>query len=136
MLAASAEHVIRTEVRVTDPQLHTYLRLRMMHMRHEELFVVFLDSGNRFIRAQAFTSQQSNKVTAEIANIYQQAIDSGSYGLLLAHNHPSGDHTPSGLDCRANDRLKDAGAALGITLVDHLIVAGNTIFSMHEGRAL
>lgn len=136
MLAATAEHVIRSAVTVADPQLHAYLRLRMLRLRHEELFVVFLDAKSRFIHSQAFSTQHSNEVSARIDKIYRKAIDLESYGLLLAHNHPSGDHRPSADDYRANDRLKQVGEALGIPLVDHLIVAGSTIFSMREGRAL
>lgn len=136
MLAASAEHVVRSEVRVSDPQLHAYLRLRMMRLAHEELFVVFLDADRKFIHARTFCTHKTNNVGARTDKIYREAVELGAYALLLAHNHPSGDHTPSMEDLRANDRLRQIGAALDITLVDHLIVAGNTIFSMREGRTL
>lgn len=136
MLAATSEHVIRSAVAVGDPQLHAYLRLRMLRLRHEELFVVFLDEQSRFIHSQAFSTQQNNEVSVRIDKIYRKAIDLECRRLLLAHNHPSGDHRPSEDDYRANSRLKQVGEALGITLVDHLIVASGTIFSMREGRAL
>lgn len=136
MHAATAEHVLRSVVTVTDPQLHAFLRQRMVRLRHEELFVVFLDASHRFIHAQAYTTQHSNEVTTRIDGIYRKAIDLESSRLLLAHNHPSGDYRPSVADCRGNERIKLVGAALGITLVDHLIVAGRIIFSMREGRAL
>lgn len=136
MLAASAEHVVRTEVNVSDPQLHSYLRLRMMRLAHEELFVVFLDASRKFIHARTFCTQQTNNVTVQMDKIYRKAIELGAYGILLAHNHPSGDHTPSVEDCRANDQFRQIGAALNVTLADHLIIAGSTIFSMREGRAI
>lgn len=136
ILSATAEHVMRSVVTVADPQLHAYLRQRMIRLRHEELFVVFLDPASRFIHSQSFSTQQCNEVSARIDKIYRKAIDLESFGLLLAHNHPSGDPRPSANDYRANERLKQVGEALGITLVDHLIVAGSTIFSMREGRAL
>ena len=136
MQAASAEQVERCAVTVTDPQLHAYLRLRMLRLPYEELFVVFLDGGDRFIHSEAFSTQQRNEVTAGIDKIYRKAIDLGSSRLLLAHNHPSGDHRPSASDYCSNERLKHVGEALGIALVDHLIVAGSSIFSMREGRSI
>lgn len=136
MFAATAEHVVRSVVNPADPQLQAYLRLRMLALRHEELFVVFLDADNRFVHSDVFNTQQSNAVSARIDKIYRTAINLDCYGLLLAHNHPSGDPRPSAQDCQANARLKQVGEALGISLVDHLIVAGRSIFSMREGRAL
>lgn len=134
--AATAEHVMRAVVSVADPQLHAYLRQRMIRLPHEELYVVFLDASHRFIHAQAYSTQQGGKVSARIDRIYRKAINLESYGLLLAHNHPSGDYRPSGSDYCANDRMKQVGEALGIAIIDHLIVAGGTIFSMREGRTL
>jgi len=136
MLAASAEQVSRLPVKVDDPQLHAYLRMRMLRLPYEELFVVFLDNFDRFIQAAAFCSHQSNEVTAGIDKIYRRAIDLASFRLLLAHNHPSGDYRPSACDYGSNERLKQVGEALGVTLVDHLIVAGSSIFSMRKGRLI
>lgn len=59
-----------------------------------------------------------------IASIIADAARHGSAGIILAHNHPSGDPTPSESDCRATRRLNTAAEALDCTVVDHLIFAG------------
>ena len=67
-----------------------------------------------------------------LRQIIRDAVFHGSAGIVLAHNHPSGDTTPSDSDCRATRRLVSAADALDCTVVDHLVFAGKDCTSFRE----
>ena len=64
--------------------------------------------------------------------IFQAAVVAGATGLVLGHNHPSGDPTPSPEDRTVTQRLKQAGELLGIPIVDHLIIGGERFYSLFD----
>lgn len=68
--------------------------------------------------------------------VFKAAILANSAGIVLAHNHPSGDPAPSADDLRLTARLVQAGDVLGIDVLDHVIVAGNRYYSFLEGGQL
>lgn len=68
--------------------------------------------------------------------VFKAAILANSAGVVVAHNHPSGDPAPSADDIRLTARLVQAGEIVGIDFVDHLIVAGNRYYSFLEGGQL
>lgn len=63
-------------------------------------------------------------------SVYQRAILNNSYAIIVAHNHPSGDPTPSPDDIRTTQRLEEAGEILGIKLLDHIIVGDGAYTSL------
>ena len=67
-----------------------------------------------------------------IREIIVDAAHHGSAGIVLAHNHPSGDPTPSNSDCRATRRLAAAAEALDCAIVDHLVFAGTDCTSFRQ----
>jgi len=89
----------------------------------ESLWVAHVDN-----RAQCLhvTCHQGDATGARfpLRDIIADAAKHGSAGIVLAHNHPSGDPTPSDSDCRATRRLASAAEALDCTILDHLIFAG------------
>ncbi len=68
--------------------------------------------------------------------VFQAALLTNSSGLLVAHNHPSGDVTPSPDDVRLTRRLADAGTLLGVELLDHVIIGAGRWFSFRQGGLL
>ena len=89
----------------------------------ESLFVAHVDGQARCVHV---TRHGGDAGSAElpIRTIIADAARHGSVGLVLAHNHPSGDITPSDSDCRATRRLANAAEALECTVLDHLVFAG------------
>ena len=67
---------------------------------------------------------------------FRRAVSEGSYSILVAHNHPSGDVTPSDADIRVTRKLHDAGEILNIPLLDHLIITdkSGTFFSFRDNK--
>ena len=94
----------------------------------ESLWVAHVDAQARCIH---LTRHEGDASGAEfpLRTIIADAAIHGSAGLVLAHNHPSGDSTPSAADCRATRRLATAAQALDCTVVDHLVFAGQACIS-------
>jgi DNA repair protein RadC len=73
-----------------------------------------------------------NECTAHPREIFRPAVAIGAYGILLMHNHPSGDPSPSEADLRLTKRLADVAGILQVSLVDHVIVGAPGRFSFKE----
>lgn len=73
-----------------------------------------------------------NSCCIEIPGIFTRAVLSNARGILLAHNHPSDDVEPSSSDLKICERIKEAGALIGVQLVDFIIVGGDNSFSFRK----
>ncbi|HUE80251.1 MAG TPA: JAB domain-containing protein [Sphingomicrobium sp.] len=97
----------------------------------ERLWVAHVDDQARCVQ---LTLHEGDEAGAKfpLRSIIAEAALHGSAGLVLAHNHPSGDATPSADDCRATRRLASAAEALDCTILDHLVFAGNECTSFRR----
>lgn len=93
---------------------------------NEQLWVLFLDSKSNIKGYYMASSGGLTSAVAESRNVFRGAILANSHSILLGHNHPSGDPTPSQDDIAITDRLVEAGRILGIRVLDHIIIG-------HEG---
>lgn len=73
-----------------------------------------------------------NETSAHAREVFRAAIAGAAYGLIIAHNHPSGDPTPSDADRRFTRRMKEAGEIVGIKIMDHVVVGDGRHFSFRE----
>jgi DNA repair protein RadC len=90
----------------------------------ERLMIAHLDRAARCLHLSLHEGDQSG-ADLPLRTIIADAAIHGTAGLLLAHNHPSGDPRPSRADCSATRRLAAAASALDCTIVDHLVFAGD-----------
>ncbi|MBA2636443.1 MAG: DNA repair protein [Sphingomonas sp.] len=97
----------------------------------ESLWVAHLDDEARCVHLSRHPGDETG-ADLPIRQILSDAVAHGSAGIVLAHNHPSGDARPSGGDCRATRRLASAAEALDCTIVDHLVFAGNDCTSFRQ----
>lgn len=97
----------------------------------ENLFVAYLDGDARCLK---LSRHQGDACSAEfpIRDIIATAAALGSAGLVLAHNHPSGDSRPSPADCRSTKRLAAAADAIDCPLLDHLVFGGGDCTSLRQ----
>jgi DNA repair protein RadC len=93
-----------------------------MALRQESLRVVMLDSRLRLIRAEEISRGTVNECVAHPREIFRRAMIHSAYAVVIVHNHPSGDPTPSLADHRITRSLKDAAHLLQINLIDHVIL--------------
>ena len=93
---------------------------------------MLLDSARRVIAAPTIYIGTINTSVLRIAEVYREAITRNSPAIILAHNHPSGDPTPSPEDIELTRTLVNAGRLLDITLVDHVIIGQQRWVSLRE----
>lgn len=98
----------------------------------EEFHIVTLDTRHRMINSHQITVGTLDAALVHPREVFRAAIRDASSAILLVHNHPSGDPTPSREDRTVTDRLTEAGTLLGITVLDHIVVAKEGCLSIRE----
>ncbi|QIK96474.1 hypothetical protein G7076_08490 [Sphingomonas sp. HDW15A] len=99
--------------------------------RREHLWVAHLDEQDRCIHLTRFDGGDG-EAPLPFREVVADAAVHGSVGIVLAHNHPSGDATPSASDCALTRRLALVGEAMDVALLDHLVLAGSECTSMRS----
>jgi len=113
----------RARLPVNDPATVAGLvREEMRDLDREEFRVVLLNTKNTLLRVAAVSRGSLNASIVEPREVFKDAIASSAAGLILVHNHPSGDPTPSSEDIAITKRLVKAGEVLGIIVHDHVII--------------
>ena len=98
----------------------------------EHFICLHLSARNTVNSLETVSIGSLNAALVHPREIFKAAILSNAASIIIAHNHPSGDVTPSSEDCELTRRLKQAGELLGIELLDHLIVGPERYLSMKE----
>ena len=99
--------------------------------RQEHLFVAHLDGESRCLQLSRFAGDETG-AEFPICEIVADAAAHGSAGIVLAHNHPSGDARPSDADKRVTRRLAAAAEALDCAVLDHLVFGGRDVSSLRQ----
>ncbi len=109
-----------------------YFSDRMRHLEHEEVHAAYLDMKMRLISSECIYKGTLNKSVFEPREIFSNALRCNAAYLILAHNHPSGNATPSDADISATKRIDECGKIMGIKLYDHVIIGYDGCVSMKE----
>ncbi len=104
----------------------------MTYLEYEQLRVIVLDTKNRVIDNIALYRGTISSSVLRVAEIFRPAIIRNCPGVIICHNHPSGDPKPSEEDLEANKQLVTAGQVLDIDVVDHLIIGHHQFVSLKE----
>lgn len=112
-----------------DIAVMEYLRLAQGFARLEIVRALYLDTGNRLLRDEVAARGTVDEAPIYVREIIHRALELGATGLILAHNHPSGDATPSIADREITRTLALAGRPLGIRLLDHILVTRSDAIS-------
>ena len=113
-----------------------YLAARYLFERDEVVYIVCLDAKRRVICCKALFRGDVNSAEVSVRKIAELALVKNASAIILSHNHTSGIALPSREDERTTKRVKDALEPMGITLLDHIIVAGDDYISMAESGLL
>jgi DNA repair protein RadC len=100
--------------------------------KKEHFVIFFLDSRNQEIKREVISVGSLNANLVHPREVFEPAVKNLAAQVILAHNHPSGDHEPSEDDLGITKRLVEAGKILGIEIVDHIIVTRNSFFSFKD----
>ncbi|MBN1247401.1 MAG: DNA repair protein RadC, partial [Anaerolineae bacterium] len=108
------------------------LMSEMAHLEQEHFVVLFLDTRNRVIGRETLYVGNLNSTHIRVCEVFRNATRCNSAAVIVAHNHPTGDVSPSPEDVEVTRQLVQAGKLLDIELLDHLIVAKQRYTSMRE----
>lgn len=98
----------------------------------EHVFVVFLDCKKKIVGYSDVSYGCRTHACCNPSSVFRNAILLNADGIILAHNHPSGDTTPSGPDMDLTKQIADAGEIIGISLIDHIILCDENYVSFLE----
>ncbi|PAX09403.1 RadC family protein [Sphingomonas lenta] len=102
-----------------------YLRAGLSHESVEHVRVLHLNTKNMLIRDELMSRGTTDQAAVYVREVIRRAIDLGSAAIILVHNHPSGDPSPSRADIDITRAVVQAGKPLGIAVHDHLIIGAN-----------
>ncbi len=95
---------------------------RMSALSQEELHVILLNTKNQIIAAHGVYRGSLNASAVRVGEVFREAIRANSAALILLHNHPSGDPTPSPEDVQVTRQIVEAGELLDVQVLDHLVI--------------
>lgn len=104
----------------------------LRHCMQERLVVALLDTRCRLIYDRVLTVGTINASLITPREVFVEALKHNAVAIVILHNHPSGDPTPSSNDLAVTRRIKDSGDLLGIRLIDHIIIGDNRYTSLKE----
>jgi DNA repair protein RadC len=113
-------------------RLMAYLGAELSRERVEQFRVLFLDNRNRLLADEAQQRGTVNHTPVYPREVAKRALELHATALILVHNHPSGDPTPSRDDIAMTQQIKAAAAALSIVLHDHIVVGNGRWLSFHQ----
>ena len=128
LLALPQERLqIRSPADVAD-----LLMLEMSLLDQEHMRAVLLDTKNNVQRVAQVYAGSLNTAVVRVGEVFREAIRANAASIIVVHNHPSGDPTPSPEDVRVTEMLVDAGKLLDIAVLDHIVIGRNRFVSMKE----
>lgn len=109
-----------------------HLRLKISFEKQEHFYVLYLNTKNEIIHEEDVFKGSLNSAIVHPREIFRIAIKHAAAAIICAHNHPSGDPTPSREDLDVTRRLVEVGKITGIQLLDHLIIGDSRCVSLKE----
>ena len=131
LMAASPQE--RPQIR-TPADVANIVMLEMSLLAQEELRVALLDTKNYLTGIKSVYVGSINATVVRVGEIFREAIRANSASVVVIHNHPSGDPTPSPEDVRVTRLIVEAGDLLNIGVLDHVVIGRNRFVSMKERK--
>ena len=132
----------RAQVTASRPKLYNsesiyhFIRPELEDKPVEEFWTILINRANYLIKKQFISSGGLATTLADPKVVFRAALDHQAAGIVLVHNHPSGNPAPSDKDIALTKKLIEGGQFLDITVLDHIIVAGSTYFSFADDKLL
>lgn len=109
-----------------------YYMESLRHLKVEEFIVLFLNNRNRYITSRVMTIGTHDESLVSVRDVFSYALKVEAVNIVLIHNHPSGDVTPSNEDMNVTNNMVSAGKIIGIDVLDHIIIGDKTYLSFRE----
>ena len=101
-------------------------------LSHEEFWVILLNRANKVLTRKNISVGGTSGTVVDAKIIFKEAIQARCSGIILCHNHPSGNNRPSEADIQLTRKLKEGALQLDLAILDHIIIAGSSFFSFAD----
>lgn len=131
------EQQTHKKIKITSSD-HTFKFIEgdLIDLAHEEFWLIFLKRNNDVIKKEMLSKGGVAGTVVDIKLIFKRALEEVASGLIVAHNHPSGNLRPSQEDIKLTQKIEDAAKALDIRLLDHLIVTNDGFYSFADNNMI
>jgi DNA repair protein RadC len=126
-----ADNGNQTKINSSEDAFQT-IKIDISDLTHEEFWVIYLDRANNVIDKSKISQGGISGTVIDVRIILKQAIEKLASSIILAHNHPSGNLSPSQSDLDITSKMSEASKLVDIKVLDHLIVAGNQFSSLAD----
>jgi len=116
----------------SSSDLFDLFEMQLVDLLHEEFWVGLLNGANKVIEIKRLTQGGSKQTVVDIPMLLKMALEKSAQAVVVAHNHPSGQNRPSHEDEIITRRIKTGCEAIGITLLDHIIIARGNYYSFSD----
>ncbi|MGB1031267.1 MAG: RadC family protein [Flavobacteriales bacterium] len=115
---------------------YSLIKHKVLDIAHEEFWVMLLNRANNLLASIKVSSGGLSGTVADPKVIFEKALSLKCSGIILVHNHPSGNLKPSQADIKITKQLREAGKFLDLPILDHIIVGANGYFSFADEQKL
>ena len=129
------KHAERRQI-VSSETACNILRPLIGDIEREEFWAIYLNQSNRVIRKERLSAGGITGTLVDVRLIMKEALLCNATGMIIAHNHPSGNEKPSKEDNLITEQIKKAADTLNIRLLDHVIITSNTYYSYMDNGML
>jgi DNA repair protein RadC len=127
------DKAIDKKMRIVSSQIvYDHMRQYLQDLSHEEFYAILLNRANEEIRTVQISSGGLSGTVADGKMIFKAAIENSAHGMILVHNHPSGQLFPSDSDKSLTHKMVQFGSFIDLPILDHLIFADNGYFSFAD----
>jgi DNA repair protein RadC len=130
---ADAENVI--QIRCSKDVADIFQPL-LSDLQYEEFWILFLNRSNKVINRMKLSQGGISGTVTDVRMVMKNAIESLASGIIVCHNHPSGNLNPSESDSKITQKIKDAGNLMDIQLLDHIIISEKDYYSFADNGLL
>ncbi|WP_026569810.1 MULTISPECIES: DNA repair protein RadC [Sediminibacillus] len=109
-----------------------YIMEEMRNLNQEHFVVIFLNTKNQILHRQTIFIGSLNASIVHPREVFREAVKRSAASIICAHNHPSGDPSPSQEDIHVTKRLSECGKMIGIELLDHIVIGDRKFVSLKE----
>ena len=117
-------------------QVFEHFQIQFQDLKKECFWAILLDGKNRILKLVRISEGTLTSSLVHPREVFRPAIEEATSGVLVVHNHPSGDPAPSDEDRRITKRLVETGKVVGIRILDHVIIASDSYFSFADQSLL
>lgn len=124
-------------IKLNRPEnIYEFFKNKLIYLKQENLMAIFLDNKNKLIAYKTIFIGTINMSVSHPREIFKEAMKNSSVYIILVHNHPSGDPTPSVADLKFTNQVYKTSKIIGIPLLDHIIIGNNKYYSFYDNGDL